>query len=127
MGVATAAINQQLRILDIADVLKLGLSDFLNAPLFGLFFSGVYVVSGIVLVQLSAGHVSWVLAISLGFPLIAPFAAAGLYDVSRRREAGLPLNWSAVLTGVWQERKRQLPLLGGLIIVYFLFGPSSRT
>lgn len=111
----------QVRLGDIAGVLKLGWRDFRRAPAFGLFFSGVYVVGGIVLIALGAGHVSWVLATSLGFPLIAPFAAAGLYDVSRKLEAGRPLLWKEVLGGVWQERRRELPMLGALIVVYFLF------
>jgi uncharacterized membrane protein len=73
------------------------------------------------MIWLGAGHVTWTLATSLGFPLIAPFAAAGLYEVSRRLEQGDPLNWHGVLGIVWQERTRQLPWLGALIVVYFLF------
>lgn len=101
--------------------LKAGWRDFRDAPQFGLFFSAVYVVGGFLMVWLGAGHVTWVLATSLGFPLAAPFAAVGLYEVSRRLEAGLPLSWRAILGVVWLERTRQIPWMGAIIVFYFLF------
>jgi len=106
---------------DLADVLRLGWRDFRAAPVFGLFFGGFYAVAGLLLVLLDGGTVSWTLATSLGFPLIAPFAAIGLYDVSRRLEAGQPLEWRGVLGVVWTARGGQIPWIGGLIVIYFLF------
>jgi uncharacterized membrane protein len=79
------------------------------------------VVGGFLLVWLGAGTVSWTLTISLGFPLVAPFAAVGLYEVSRRIEAGLPLEWKPVLAVVWQERTRQIPWMGANIVIYLPF------
>jgi len=110
-----------LTLSDIRGALAQGWRDFRRAPQYGLFFSGVYVLVGLVMLLLSAGHVSWVLATSLGFPLYAPFAAVGLYEVSRRLEAGQGLDWRGVLGVVWNERKRQLPWLGAIIVFYFLF------
>jgi uncharacterized membrane protein len=116
-----AVVLRQLTLSDITVVLRAGVRDFRRAPQFGLFFSAVYVVGGFVLIWVGAGHVSWTLATSLGFPLIAPFAAAGLYEVSRRMEAGQPLEWQGILGIVWNERTRQLPWLGAIIVIYFLF------
>ncbi|SMY07903.1 DUF2189 domain-containing protein [Flavimaricola marinus] len=101
--------------------LKAGVYDFRRAPAFGLFFSAVYVLGGFAMLWLGAGHVTWTLATALGFPLAAPFAAVGLYEVSRRLEAGLPLVWSEVLGVVWAERGRQIPWVGAIIVFYFLF------
>jgi len=101
--------------------LKEGFVDFLLAPQYGLAFLAVYVVGGFLLVWLGAGTVSWTLTISLGFPLVAPFAAVGLCEVSRRIEAGLPLEWKPVLAVVWQERTRQIPWMGAIIVIYLLF------
>ena len=78
-------------------------------------------VGGFLLVWLGAGTVSWTLTISLGFPLVAPFTAVCLYEVSRRIEAGLPLEWKPVLAVVWQERTRQIPWMGAIIVIYLLF------
>ena len=110
-----------LTLRELFTVLKCGMDDFRAAPQFGLFFSAIYVLGGFLMVWLSAGHVTWVLATSLGFPLAAPFAAVGLYEVSRRREAGLPLIWSEILGVVWNERTRQVPWIGAVIVLYFLF------
>lgn len=121
IGAGDAIRFRKLALADIAEILRAGLRDFRRAPQFGLFFSAVYVVGGFVLIWFGAGHVSWTLATSLGFPLVAPFAAAGLYEVSRRMEAGQALEWRGVLGIVWHERTRQLPWLGAIIVIYFLF------
>ena len=119
-----AAPRPEIATLTFADIraaLVLGWRDFRAAPQFGLFFSAVYVLGGFFMVLLSAGHVTWVLATSLGFPLAAPFAAVGLYEVSRRLEQGRALDWYRVLGVVWDERKRQVPWMGAIIVFYFLF------
>lgn len=110
-----------LRLADLGACLDAGIRDFMRAPQFGLFFSGVYVIVGIAMLTLGAGHMGWVLAFALGFPLVAPFVAVGLYEVSRRIEAGAPLEWGAVLGVVWNERRRQVPWVGAIIIFLFMF------
>ncbi|PRX31895.1 Uncharacterized membrane protein [Meinhardsimonia xiamenensis] len=111
----------RLTLAEIFIALRRGWDDFRRAPQFGLFFSAVYVVGGLALVALGAGTVAWTLMVSLGFPLVAPFAAVGLYEVSRRLEAGEPLRWGEILGVVAAERRRQIPWLGAIIVIYFLF------
>ena len=123
MPPAASALPQigALTLHEIWTCLKAGFADFKSAPQFGLFFSSVYVLGGFAMLWLGAGHVTWTLATSLGFPLAAPFAAVGLYEVSRRLESGEPLHWKGVLGVVWAERGRQIPWLGAIIVIYFLF------
>ncbi len=108
---------------DIATVLRLGLQDFLRAPLYGIFFSAVYVAGGLLLwyVYGKAGQQWWLAPVVVGFPLLAPFAAVGLYEVSRRIEAGEPLRWGEVLGVVFAQKDRQIPAMAAVIIVIFLF------
>ena len=120
-GGSARPIVQRLVLADLGAVLRAGFADFRHAPQFGLFFSAVYVLGGFLMLWIGAGHVSWTLATSLGFPLIAPFAAAGLYEVSRRMEKGQALECGAELGNVWHERTRQLHWLGANIVIYFLF------
>jgi uncharacterized membrane protein len=87
---------------DIAEALGQGLRDFQAKPLYGLAFGGLYAAGGIViLLCLTAfGMVYLAYPLAAGFALLGPFVATGLYEVSRRREAGEPISiraiWSAV-------------------------------
>ena len=112
---------QTIALSDLRAALALGWRDFRRAPLFGLVFAAFYVVTGFALLALDAGTFVWTLALALGFPLVAPFAAVGLYEVSRRLETGEPLSWREVLGVVWAERSRQLPWMGMLLLMIFLF------
>jgi uncharacterized membrane protein len=111
----------QLTLAEVSAALRAGVHDFRRAPAFGLFFTAFYVLAGFVLLWIGASTFVWSLALSLGFPLVAPFAAVGLYEVSRRLEAGLPLEWGDILGVIASERKRQLPWLGAILVIVFLF------
>ncbi|MEM8824838.1 MAG: DUF2189 domain-containing protein [Pseudomonadota bacterium] len=106
---------------DILGALRAGIADYRAAPQYGLFFASVYVVVGIALLRLGAGPFTWTLILSLGFPLLAPFLAVGLYEVSRRLERGEALTFPGVLGVVWRERTRQIPWAGAVLLIYFLF------
>lgn len=101
---------RKLEFSDIKQALSLGTKDFKAAPMFGLFFGAIYAVGGwflfILLAVFSLPYLVYPLA--TGFALIAPFVAAGLYDVSRRREQGLELSWSAVLGSIRSAGRRDL-------------------
>lgn len=87
---------------DILEALDAGIRDFRAAPQYGLFFGAFYAAAGWLLVGLVTFFDLPYLAYPLatGFALFAPFAATGLYDVSRRLETGEELSWSAVLGSV---------------------------
>ncbi|MCX7644702.1 MAG: DUF2189 domain-containing protein [Rhodobacteraceae bacterium] len=108
---------------DIRAALAAGWSDFRAAPAFGLFFAAVYVAGGLFLVWVLAasGQIWWTIPITLGFPLIGPFVAVGLYEVSRRLEAAEPLDWGAVLGVVVRQKDRQIPSMAAIIVIFFLF------
>lgn len=107
----------------IPQVLRAGWQDFRRAPAFGLFFAAFYVAGGIVLwlVSTAVGREWWLVPFFLGFPLLAPFAAIGLYEVSRRIEAGEPLEWRAVLGVVFAQKDRQLPSMAVVVLLLFMF------
>lgn len=111
----------RVTLMEILACLKRGIDDFRRAPLYGLMFSTFYVGVGFVLLILGAGAFTWTLTLSLGFPLVAPFAAVGLYEVSRRLEAGIPLKRNEILSVVVAEKDRQLPWMGAILLIIFLF------
>jgi len=107
---------------DVYAALAAGWADFRAAPRFGLFFGGVYAAAGIaIFLQLWMIERSlWIVPFAFAFPLVGPFAAVGLYEVSRRREAGEPLDWAAVLGVVWNARNRQIPMMAFVVLAGFL-------
>lgn len=114
---------RQVELSDIGVVLRRGLRDFLRAPLYGIFFSAVYVAGGLILWKVYgvAGQQWWLAPVAVGFPLLGPFAAVGLYEVSRRLEKGIPLRWTGILGVVFAQKDRQIPAIAAVIIVHFLF------
>ena len=107
----------------IGGSLRAGWRDFRRAPGYGLFFSAFYVLGGLVLTAVAAasGQEWWLMPFIVGFPLVAPFAAVGLYEVSRRLEAGEPLIWREVMGTVFAQKDRQLPSMAMVVLLMFMF------
>lgn len=101
---------QDVSLNDLLEALGAGMRDFQSAPLYGLFFGGFYAVGGWFMMFL-LGYLDihfYVYPLATGFALIAPFVAAGLYEVSRRLERGEPLSWANVLGSVRQTGGKDL-------------------
>ncbi len=95
---------------DIKASLKAGFSDFVSRPVMSGFFGLFYAVFGILFVWCLVwlGKVWMVLPAAVAFPLIAPFAAAGLYEMSRRLQRNESFGWSEILTVMANQRKREM-------------------
>jgi Predicted integral membrane protein len=94
-GAAPARIEvRRIGIADLKDALRKGLDDFLVMPTHAMFLCIVYPILGLLLARLALGYsvLPLLYPIATGFALVGPFAALGLYELSRRREAGLPMS-----------------------------------
>lgn len=113
----------RMALSDIPTVLRAGWHDFSRAPVLGLFFASFFVVGGMAIwFQLDRIERSYsIIPLAFGFPLLAPFLAMGLYDVSRRLEQGRELPLGRVLRVVYRQKDRQCPSMAAVIIVIFLF------
>lgn len=87
---------RRISIADLGDVLAKGVRDFGEARTDVLFIGLIYPLAGLVLAQLVIGSDMLPLVFPLvsGFALLGPVAAAGLYEMSRRREQGLDPTWA---------------------------------
>ncbi len=108
---------------DLRAALRAGLEDFKAVPMFGIFFAMFYVAGGLGLWfgLFASGQPAFFLPIAAGFPLFAPFAAVGLYEVSRRREAGEPLSWGPILIALRGRGDGQLALMAVGVLIAFGF------
>ena len=77
---------------DITDALADGIRDFKAAPKVGLFFGTLYALGGIfILLSLTYLNMTYLAyPMAAGFAILGPFAAAGIYEASRRLETGEP-------------------------------------
>jgi uncharacterized membrane protein len=95
---------------DITASLQAGFSDFLARPVMSGFFGLFYAVFGILLVWtlVGLGKIWMIIPAVVAFPLVAPFAAAGLYEISRRLQTGEDFGWAEILTVMANQRKREM-------------------
>lgn len=106
---------------DITASLKAGFSDFLARPFMSGFFGLFYAVFGILFVWCLVwlGKIWMIIPAVVGFPLVAPFAAAGLYEMSRRLQKGESFGWSEILTVMANQRKREMGWMA--FVTLFIF------
>lgn len=107
----------------IGKALKLAVVDMKRSAAYGFILSLPYVLGGIGFIWLTwfSEQSYWLVFAAFGFPLMGPFAAVGLYEVSRRYELGLPMDWRAIFGVISRERSGQLPWLSAVVVVIFLF------
>lgn len=116
--------TRRMELGDILYALTAGWQDFRRKPMMGLFFSLIYVTGGWLMYVFFfvTEQIWWALPFTVGFPLMAPFLAVGLYEVSHRLEQGdTDFRRNDIFGVVWRQRLRQLPLMSWVIIVFFLF------
>jgi uncharacterized membrane protein len=106
---------------DIRDCVSLGLADFARAPAFGLFFGAVIALcgAGIVAALTVFQRPYLIYPFAIGFPLIGPFVAVGLYEVSRRLEAGRPLVWREIIGVIAAQRSREIIWMAFVMLFIF--------
>ncbi|WP_170607363.1 DUF2189 domain-containing protein [Ruegeria arenilitoris] len=106
---------------DITSSLKAGFSDFLARPLMSGFFGLFYAAFGILFVWCLVwlGKIWMIIPAAVGFPLVAPFAAAGLYEMSRRLQKGENFGWSEILSVMANQHKREMGWMA--FVTLFIF------
>jgi uncharacterized membrane protein len=94
-----------------------GWRDFMKHPGIGLLYGLLIVAVGYVLIftawQFERQY--YVLPLAAGFMLVAPILAVGLYEISRRIEAGQPVSLGAAI-GAFKRNPDQIAYLGFVLM-----------
>ncbi len=82
---------RRIGVADLKDALAKGVDDFTAMPTHAMFLCAIYPIIGLLLARLAFGYsiLPLLYPLASSFALIGPLAALGLYELSRRREAGL--------------------------------------
>jgi uncharacterized membrane protein len=87
-------IIRRIGIADLQEALAKGIDDFYAMPTHAMFLCVIYPIVGLFLARMAFGYsiLPLLYPLASGFALVGPVAALGLYELSRRREAGLPVS-----------------------------------
>ena len=115
-------VVRRISLSDLRYALARGIDDFTAVPSHALFLCVIYPLLGILLIGLTLGNSLLPLAfpIAAGFALIGPLAAIGLYELSRRREAGLDSSSGHALDVLHSPSLGAIIALGALLMAIFL-------
>ena len=121
-GVSTAYVVRKIGFSDLRDALRLGWEDFKAIPTHAVVLCVIYPVLGFVMFRMVLGHsmLPLLFPLAAGFTLIGPFAALGLYELSRRRERGEDAGAWHVLDVLRAPSFGAILELGGLLLILFL-------
>jgi len=88
-------IVRRIHTADLFGALRDGFDDFMQKPSHYVFLCLIYPIVGLLLGMWTTGYNALPLLYPLmsGFAILGPIAAIGLYEISRRREAGLDTSW----------------------------------
>lgn len=113
---------RKIGISDLFDALRRGIDDFMVKPSHIVFLCLIYPIVGVFLAAWTSGANALPLLFPLvsGFALIGPFAAIGLYEISRRRERGMDTSWRHAFDVRKSPALPAIGAVGGMLFVIFL-------
>ncbi|MHA1529834.1 MAG: DUF2189 domain-containing protein [Alphaproteobacteria bacterium] len=105
---------------DLVSALRAGWDDFRAMPAYGLSVGVLYMLGGwLALAAFEAQE--WrglTFPVVAGFALVGPFCVVILYEISRRRERGLPFGWRDAGDMIRATGRRQIMFLGFILMFW---------
>ncbi len=107
---------------DLRDALAAGFADFTayrsDVPFIGV----VYAIVGLVLARIAFGMdlLPLLFPLASGFAIVGPFAAIGLYELSRLREQGVEAKWSNAFDVLRAPSIGAIAVLGAALVAVYL-------
>jgi uncharacterized membrane protein len=119
---ASAPVIRTIGFPDLHRALQLGWEDFKAVPSHAIILCIIYPVLGLVLARAVHGYsvLPLLFPLAAGFALLGPFAALGLYEMSRRRERGEEATASDALEVLRSPSFGAMLGLGALLLALFV-------
>src|SRR5215471_15851879 len=115
-------IVRKIGFADLKDAVAKGIGDFWAVPTHVIFLAIIYPLVGLFLARMAfgLGVVPLLYPLAAGYALIGPFAAIGLYEMSRQREQGVDVNWKHAFGVLRSPSLDAIAALGMVLMIVFL-------
>ena len=112
---------RRIGVAELREALIKGYEDFAAYRSDVLFLGVIYAVVGLVLARLAFGMnlLPLLFPLASGFAIIGPFAAVGLYEMSRLREQGVDARWSNAFDVFRAPAVGAVSILGLMLMTIF--------
>jgi uncharacterized membrane protein len=120
-SIRSRPVVRTITLTDLKDALAQGVADFSATPSHAVFLCLIYPVVGLLLARLTLGYdvLPLLFPLAAGFALVGPFAAIGFYELSRRRELGLPVSWQDAFDVLRSPSRGAIAALALLLLIIF--------
>lgn len=115
-------IIRKITAADLVDALRKGWDDFSAMPSHAILLCIIYPIVGVLIARMTFGYaiLPLLFPMAAGFALIGPIAALGLYELSRRREAGVDSSAGHALDVLHSPSIGAIAAFAALLMVIFL-------
>jgi uncharacterized membrane protein len=115
-------VIRKIGFADLKDAVAKGIDDFWVMPTHAVFLAVIYPVVGLLLGAVTLGYdvVPLLFPLAAGFALIGPFAAIGLYELSRQHEQGVEISWKHALGVLRCPSLDGIAALGAVLMILFV-------
>jgi len=113
---------RDIRIEDVMEALSKGVADFKACPTHIVFLFVIYPIAMLAIARAFGGFefLPLIFPMIAGSTILGPFAALGMYELSRRREQGLPVSWLNLFDVLKSPALFSIIALGVVLGVVFL-------